>query len=53
MENNYIPIWQYAKEQNTSVQNVYRWIREGKIKDVKKVEVTKTKLFINRKANKK
>jgi predicted site-specific integrase-resolvase len=35
--NNYIPIYEYCKKYNTSKQNVYRWIREGKIKDFKKI----------------
>jgi len=30
--NNFIPIHEFAKLKKTSKQNVYRWIREGKIK---------------------
>jgi len=37
--NKYIPIHEYAKLVGTSRQNVYRWIREGKIKDFKKEKV--------------
>ncbi len=29
----YVPVYEYAKAKNTSVQNVYRWIRERKIKE--------------------
>jgi predicted nucleic acid-binding Zn ribbon protein len=31
--NNFIPIHQYAKKKDTSRQNIYRWIREGKFCD--------------------
>jgi hypothetical protein len=44
----YIPIYRYAKEKNTSVQNVYRWIRERKITDIKEEQVTVTRLRVNR-----
>lgn len=27
----FIPIYQYSKEKGISRQNIYRWIREGKI----------------------
>lgn len=37
--NNYITIYQYAKLVGTSTQNVYRWIREGKIKDFKREKI--------------
>ena len=30
--NKYIPIYEFVKKRGTSKQNVYRWIREGKIK---------------------
>lgn len=43
---NYIPIFQYAKNNGTSVQNVYRWIREGKITDIKKESVTVERIRI-------
>ena len=46
---NYIPIYEFAKLKKTSVQNVYRWIREGKIKeeDVEKVKVEVERIKIN------
>ena len=31
----YIPIYAYAKKYGVSKQTVYRWIREGKVKDTK------------------
>ena len=39
----------YAKLKNTSVQNVYRWIRERKFKeeDVRQEEITTVRLRIN------
>lgn len=34
MENtNYIAVHKYAKLKNTSIQNVYRWLRENKFSD--------------------
>lgn len=48
-KNNYIPVYQYAKQNETSKQNVYRWIRENKFNDkdivVEKIEVER--IFIN------
>lgn len=32
-EKRFIPIYQYCKNNNTSKQNVYRWIRERKINE--------------------
>ena len=29
--NKFISVFEYAKSKNTSPQNVYRWIREGKL----------------------
>jgi hypothetical protein len=47
----YIPVHEYAKLKNTSIQNVYRWIRERKIKeeDVRRetVEVTRIRIKEN------
>lgn len=45
--NKYIPIHVFAKKNNTSLQNVYRWIREGKIKDTRTEEVLVKRLRIN------
>lgn len=46
--NKFIPIHEYAKKKGTSVQNVYRWIRERKIKeeDVRKetIEVVRMRI---------
>lgn len=49
---NFIPIYKYAQKNNVSVQNLYRWIRESKIKkeDVKIVEVSVKRLKINENA---
>jgi len=47
--NKYIPVHEYAKRRGTSVQNVYRWIRERKIKeeDVRRevVEVVRIRIL--------
>lgn len=50
--NEYIPIYEYAKLHKTSKQNVYRWIREGKIKqeDIKKEVISQERLRINKEA---
>lgn len=50
--NKYIPIYEYAKKLNTSKQNVYRWIREGKFSDndIKKEEVTVERIRIKESA---
>lgn len=47
--NKYIPVHEYAKKKGTSVQNVYRWIRERKIKedDVRKEVVEVVRIRIN------
>lgn len=52
--NNFIPVYAYAKKKKTSEQNVYRWIRERKIKaeDIKTEERTVTRILINEKAEK-
>lgn len=44
----YIPIYEYLKLHDTSKQNVYRWIREGKFKadDVIEEEVKVKRLRI-------
>jgi len=49
MNNNFVPVWKYAKEKGTSRQNVYRWIREGKVPPemIKKVEVVVKRVEIN------
>ena len=47
----YIPIYEYAQNKGTSKQNVYRWIREGKLKDIKKETVTVERLRINSEEN--
>ena len=48
----YIPVYEYAQNKSTSKQNVYRWIREGKInkKDIKKEEVLLTRIRIKKDA---
>lgn len=50
LDKKFVPVYEYANQKNTSVQNVYRWIREGKIKpeDVKReiVEVKRIKVRI-------
>ncbi len=30
--NNFVPVYEYAKKNQVSLQSVYRWIREGKFK---------------------
>ena len=52
--NKYIPIYEYAKKNATSTQNVYRWLREGKFKeeDVITEEVTVTRIRIKEDAEK-
>lgn len=44
----FIPIYQYAEDNKISVQNIYRWIREGKVKkeDIQIKEIVKKKLMI-------
>lgn len=32
----YVPVYIYAKENGVPAQTVYRWIREGKLTDIKK-----------------
>lgn len=46
--NKYIPIYKYAQENNVSKQNVYRWIREGKIKDFVIEETVVKRIRINK-----
>ena len=41
-----IRVYQYAKEKNVTIQTVYRWIREGKIKNFKRVKRTIEKIYI-------
>lgn len=38
----YVPVHKFAKNKNTTTQNVYRWIREGKIdkQDIKIEDIT-------------
>lgn len=47
----YIPVYKYAKDNNVSKQNVYRWIREHKIKpeDILIEEVVVKRIRINEK----
>lgn len=44
----YIPVYAYAKKMNTSVQNVYRWIREHRLdsEDIQEVEVIVKRLKV-------
>ncbi len=44
----WIPVWKYAKNMGTSEQNVYRWIREGKIPPTafKREQVIKERLLV-------
>ena len=48
----YIEVYKLAKEKGIDRQNLYRWIREGKVKveDVKMVMVSKQKMFIRKDA---
>lgn len=46
----YIPAYEYAKKYNVALQNVYRWIREGKL-DAQKEEITTTRWRINESIN--
>ena len=48
----FIPIYQYATNNNISIQTAYRWIREGKIKkeDIKIEEVLVKRMRIKNKA---
>lgn len=41
-----IPIYEYAKMKGTSKQNVYRWIREGKLKNYKIIEKVVQRIVI-------
>ena len=54
MENKFIPVYQYAKQNNTSKQNVYRWIRESKFDsdDVKIETIMVERMFIKEDATK-
>lgn len=49
MTDNFIPIWQFAKERGVSRQTVYRWIREHNISgdDLKTITKTVERLYIN------
>ena len=44
--NKYISIHKFAQKNNVSPQNVYRWIREGKINEIKKEKITVERLRI-------
>ena len=46
--NEYVPIYKYVELHDTSKQNVYRWIREGKFKaeDVIEEKVVVTRIRI-------
>jgi predicted site-specific integrase-resolvase len=46
--NEFVPIFKYAKLKGINVQNVYRWIREGKIPPdrIKKETITVERLRI-------
>lgn len=46
--NEYIPVHEYAKCIGTSKQNVYRWVREGKLKDFKIEEIITKRIRIKR-----
>lgn len=48
----FIPVHEYIKKHNTTKQNVYRWIREGKFKDedVKKVVIEVERIRLNKDA---
>lgn len=41
-----IPIYKYAKNKGVQRQTVYRWIREGKLKNYKIVEKVVTRIVI-------
>ena len=47
-QNGYVPVHVYARKKGVSRQNVYRWIREGKIapSDVKRevIEVVRIRI---------
>lgn len=49
MTTKYIPIWEYCKKHNIPKQNVYRWIREGKLpkESFKMVEKTVRRIVID------
>lgn len=49
IDRKFIPVWEYAKNNNVSRQTVYRWIREKKIPEDKfqKIIITKEKIFID------
>lgn len=50
MEKEFITVTKYIKDSGHSVQNVYRWIREGKIKedDLKSIEKVVLVKMINK-----
>ena len=45
----FVPVYEYAKKYDTSKQNVYRWIREGKfnVSDLTEEEVVSKRIRIN------
>jgi len=49
----YIPVYEYAKKRGVTIQTVYRWIRERKLKDedVKRETVTVERLKVKATAN--
>lgn len=50
--NKFVPIYKYCEDKKVSKQNVYRWIREGKIKkeDVRVDNISVTRIRINKNA---
>jgi len=47
-QQNWLPIWKYAENIGTSPQNVYRWIREGKMptEAYKREQVLKERILV-------
>lgn len=50
MTREYIPIYKYCEETKIPKQTVYRWIREGKLKEgeYKIIEKTVTRILIDK-----
>jgi hypothetical protein len=48
MNNKELKVFEYAKKHNTSIQNVYRWVRERKIPEDKIIrkQIIKEVIFI-------
>lgn len=49
----FVPVYLYAQKKNIPKQTVYRWIREGKIKeeDIKREEITVTRIRVKADSN--